>query len=318
MKKILLVLLMFVLVFSLFAEEAKVLPKGVLRVYVIPSYIFGNEAFDGNGDKQDAGDYTFFNLGGAVEYGLNDWVTAGFKWAPGINLSSDVDALPAKASMTGPFGLFVGAKLQLVGEKGLSQSDTIRFAVAPGIMIPMAFSYDPEEELTKAGAGDDYVIAPANNAFGLGARVYADYIVNKMFFINVYAEFIKFLAKDADKDFDAYFANLTGAGIKEVNYGYQLTTELEFYFSKPISEGLIFSAGFPVGYEYQPETTFDDVSPDSAEASYVLSINPNVSLFVTSLPLPLEFEASYKYPLMGQNALAKNVLTFQIKAYMKF
>ena len=77
------------------------------------------------------------------------------------------------------------------------------------------------------------------------------------------------------------------------------------------------SAGLPVGYESSPAVKYDG-EDGGEEASYTLSVNPNASLFVTSTPLPLEFKASYWYPLMGQNAMAKNVLTFQIKAYMKF
>ena len=325
MKKILLILLMFVLAFALFAEDAKVLPKGVIRAYVVPSYIFGSQEFDVNGDKVDSsdGNYTFFNLGGAVEFGVNDWITAAAQWAPGTNLYSDFSN-NASQSANGAFELFVGAKFQLVGEKGLSQSDSIRFAVAPGVMIPMAFSYDAAAEAlayiqTNFFANPtDYNAAPARGAFGLGARIYADYIVNKMFFVNLYAEYIKFLAKDVADDLAGTVSNTFGTTYKEVNFGYQLTTEVEFNFTKPLAEGLSMSAGLPVGYEYSPEVVFDDATPASAEASYTVSVNPNASLFVTSLPLPLEFKASYWYPLMGQNALAKNVLTFQIKAYMKF
>lgn len=340
MKKTLIILLMFVLAVSLFAEDAKVLPKGVIRAYVVPSYIFGSEMFDGNGDKvanaiQDipTGDYAFFNFGAAVEYGLTDWVTVAAQWAPGSNLYSDF-ADYAQAAGEGAFELFTGAKLQFIGEKGLSQSDTIRFAVAPGIMIPMAFSYDPEAEADNfaatmtyflssgfAGALTDFNAAPAVGAFGLGARIYADYIVNEMFFINIYGEFIKFLTKDAADDFVASAQNaLLGAGIVDVDYGFQLTTEVEFNFTKPLAEGLSMSAGLPVGFEYSPEVKYDDTDPDPAsdDTSYTLSVNPNASLFVTSLPLPLEFKVSYWYPLMGQNAMARNVITAQIKAYMKF
>lgn len=320
MKKTLLVLLMVTLAFAVFADDAKVLPKGVIRVYLVPSYVFGSQEFDADGEKvdSDTGDYTFFNLGGAVEYGVNDWITAAAQWAPGTNLYSDF-ADSENASSNGAFELFVGAKLQLVGDKGLSKNNTIRFAVAPGVMIPMAFSYDAETEAaayiqTNFYANPtDFNVAPANSAFGIGGRVYADYIVNKMFFINVYGEFIKFLEKDAENDF---VGSLNGNDT--VNYGYSLTTEVEFNFSKPLGEGLSMSAGLPFRYEFSPEVVYDDAAPDSDDAKFTLAINPNASIMVTSLPLPLEFKVSYSYPLLGQNAMAKNVLTAQIKAYMKF
>lgn len=333
MKKILLVMLMLVLAVAIFADDAKVLPKGVIRAYVIPSYIFGSQEFDEDGKKIDVsnGDFKVFNLGAAVEYGVNDWITAALQWAPGTILYSDFSGND-QLSTDGAYELFVGAKLQFVGEKGLSQSDVIRFAVAPGIMVPMAFSYDAEEEaanlaatvvysMSGGGAGslEDYNVAPAKGAFGLGARIYADYIVNKMFFINLYAEYIKFLEKDAADDFYAEVDRIINLKFHDtVNYGYSLTTEVEFNFTKPISEGLSMSAGLPFRYEYSPEPVYDDEDPDSANAKYILAVNPNASLFVTSLPLPLEFKASYSYPLIGQNEKAKNVLSFQLRAYMKF
>ncbi len=327
MKKMLLVLLMVTLAFAVFADDAKVLPAGVLRAYVVPSYIFGSQEFNADGEKVDSatGDYTFFNLGGAVEYGVNNWITVADQWAPGTNLYSDFADFDQQ-SANGAFELFTGAKFQFVGADGLSKNDIIRFAVAPGVMIPMAFSYNAEEEAANysatmtynlsgglSGALTNFNALPANNAFGLGARVYADYIVNDMFFINAYSEFIKFLEKDAENDFAG-----TLLGADTVNYGYQLTTEVEFNFTKPLAEGLSLSAGLPVGFEYSPEVVYDDETADSENASYTLSVNPNASIFVTSLPLPLEFKVSYKYPIMGQNAMAKNVLTTQIKAYMKF
>lgn len=327
MKKTLLVLLMVTLAIAVFADDAKVLPKGVIRINVVPSYIFGTEMFDTNGDKVAnatvlgaTGAYSFFNLGGAVEYGVNDWITAAAQWAPGTNLYSNF-ADQAKQSANGAFELFVGAKLQFVGSKGLSQNDTIRFAIAPGVMIPMAFSYDSAAEALNFVTSKDYNVAPSDGAFGLGGRIYADYIVNEMFFINVHGEFIKFLEKDASDNFAAELKKLTTGGAvtyDTVNYGYSLTTEVEFNFSKPLGEGLSMSAGLPFRYEFSPEVVYDDAAPDSDEAKFTLAINPNASIMVTSLPLPLEFKVSYSYPLLGQNAMAKNVLTAQIKAYMKF
>ena len=314
MKKALLVVLILGLMFAAFADDAKVMPKGVIRVYVVPSYVSGTEMFNYDGEKVDFayGDYSFFNLGAAVEFGINDWITGAVQWAPGMNLYSDFSSVPNQKA-EGPFELFTGAKFQLVGPAAPVQNDMFRFAAAAGVMIPMAFSYDAMDELIAAGGGNEYNIGVGTGALGIGARVYADYIINKMFFVNLYGEFIYFLEKDAEGDFLG-----TQSGADTVNYGYKLTGETELQFSTPLAGGLSLSAGLPVTFVYEPQTVYNDNEADSDFAKYTLSLNPNASVFVTSLPLPLEFKISDRFPLMGQGTLASNTLSLQIKAYMKF
>lgn len=332
MKRFLLVLLVFMLAFGLFADDAKVLPKGIFRFYLAPSYASGSESFDADGEKVDfttvngeESSYSFFNLGLALEYGVNDFISAAVQWAPGINLSSTFDGLDEQNS-TGLFEIFAGAKIQIIGPMAPVENDMIRLAVAPGVMIPMAFGYDAEAELenmtatlTYLGSGGyfgemtDFNADPANSAFGLGFRFYADYVINDMIFLNLYSEYIKYLEKDAENDLGGL-----AAGADTVNYGYKLTGELDVNFSKPLTDGLILSGGLPVVYTTSPEVVYDDAEADSDNASYTLAVNPDVSLFVTSLPLPLEFKVSYKVPLMGQNDMAMNTLTAQVKAYFKF
>jgi hypothetical protein len=328
MKKLLFVILVSLLAFGLFADDAKVLPKSVIRLYAVPSYAFGSQSFDGDGEKIDyaSGDYSFFNLGGAFEYGVTDWISAALQWAPGANLYSDFADFEQQHA-EGPFELFAGAKIQIVGPAAPVQSDSIRFALAPGVMIPMNFSYDVAEEAANyvstltfigsagaAGSLQDFNADPANSTLGLGGRFYLDYLATDFFFINLYSEFIKYLEKDADKDFAASAAGSTLG----VNYGFKLTSEMDFNFTKQINDGMSMSGGLPVGFVYNPETTYGDAEADSENASYTMYINPDVSVFVYSLPLPLEFQLSYKVPLMGQNSIASSTLTFQIKAYMKF
>ncbi len=325
MKKALLILLMSAIAFAAFADDAKVMPAGVIRTYVVPTYAFGSQSFDADGEKVDdaQGTSSFFNLGGAVEFGATDWISAAVQWGPGYNLYSDIEN-NENAKAIGAFELFTGAKIQILGDQGLVKNDKFRFAVAPGIMIPMSFGYDPEEELTNMGLGQEFNVDPATSAFGFGGRIYADYVINDMFFVNLYGEFIKFAAKDADKDFTATMTNAMMAPIpgftpyEKINYGYKLTTEVDFNFEKQLSETLILGGGLPVGFTYSPEYTFDDAEADSDNASYTVSVNPSLSAMVLALPLPVEFEVSYRMPLMGQNASVMNTLTAQIKAYMKF
>jgi hypothetical protein len=118
-----------------------------------------------------------------------------------------------------------------------------------------------------------------------------------------------------------------------------LTFELEPVYSAPIADGLIFSAGLPVNFLYTPaydysisgvggslKSNFGALGLDSekllndqfeSEAAYTLSLKPNVSLFLTKTFMPLEFKFQYQFPVMGQNTIARNNLTLQIKAYFK-
>jgi hypothetical protein len=91
-----LIALGFVLVMpNIFAEEAKVMPKQVGRFYVAPTLAFAPGAFDEDGEYEvyDSGEGSLraFNLGFALEYGINDWISGAIQWAPGVTVWSDVD-----------------------------------------------------------------------------------------------------------------------------------------------------------------------------------------------------------------------------------
>ena len=92
MKRILVLLLMLAVASLAFSDDALVLPKGVLRTYITAAYGFATSAYDADADKQDMSGlyegYKIFNLGGALEYGVTDWVSAAVQWAPGWNIWS--------------------------------------------------------------------------------------------------------------------------------------------------------------------------------------------------------------------------------------
>ena len=46
-----------------------------------------------------------------------------------------------------------------------------------------------------------------------------------------------------------------------------------------------------------------------------LNINPNVSVFLTKTPLPLEFKLQYYLPVWGKNTTIKHIFGLQVKAY---
>jgi len=120
-----------------FADDALVMPARVGRVYMTNSYAFANGEYDKDGNYDDYesgyGAFKLYNMGFAVEYGITDWITGAVQWAPGWNVWSDMDRTGMDANINGLYDIFVGAKIQIVGEKAPVQNSMFRFAVAPGI-----------------------------------------------------------------------------------------------------------------------------------------------------------------------------------------
>ncbi|MDX9958554.1 MAG: hypothetical protein RBT68_08950, partial [Spirochaetia bacterium] len=260
-----------------------------------------------------------YNLGFALEYGVTDWNSAAVQWAPGVNLRSEVDSAGDDINVNGLSDIFVGAKIQIVGEKAPVQSSAMRFAVATGAKIPLPGA-DMEEQFTNYIAGDATTFQQADkHVLGIGARGYFDYIINKLFYMNLYTEFTYYPieADYAEANVLNYYAVLLGAPYEKINYGYQLVVEAEPHFDYMLDNGIRVSAGLPITYVMTPNYELDEVEQDDTGTS-VLKLAPSVSAFLTKTPLPLEFKLGYSFPVMGVNVPATNALTFQAKAYFKF
>jgi hypothetical protein len=318
-----------------FADDALVLPKGVLRTYVVTAFVFTTGEYDDTGEytayESEDGALQAFNLGAAVEYGVIDWISAAVQWAPGYTIWSSLD-LPAPDDLqkiNGAFGIFAGAKVQLVGENAVFNSDMFRFALAPGVKIPMPMP-DWKKQGENAAAGKDYInpqyyLLLTKPAFAAGARVYFDFIVHKMFYINLYGEFMKYFDRTMDL---LEFAQATGyPGSKyeiETMFNYQYLAEIEPHFEMMLGEGLQLKIGAPVRYSFSPEydaiekTDLFGDTPMTMDKSYSLTVGPNVSLFLRTFVIPLEIKVGYTLPLMGESTLAQHTVSMQIKAYMKF
>jgi hypothetical protein len=328
MKKILIIALLVAVVALCFADDALVLPKGVMRVYLTGAYAFANEGWDENGDKQDLTNALFgdisnrlFNIGGAVEFGVIDWISAAVQWAPGWNVWSSLPNanVPAdKATANGPADIFAGAKIQIIGENAPIANETLRLAVAPGVKIPLP-GPDFSKEYTKAFVdGDKWIIeTPDRHVLGAGGRAYFDYVVNKMIYVNLYSEFIYFLKtiKREDVSFGDWYAVSLGAPNSDVDFGYDLTLEAEPHFEMMLG-GSRLGFGLPVTFNTSPDIKYNGTEqPDTA--SYLLSVSPNVSLFLMKFFLPTELKLGYTLPLVGKNADARNIILFQVKSYLR-
>jgi hypothetical protein len=350
MKKFLVLGLALLLLSSaLFADDAKVMPFKVGRLYVAPTYSFASGAYDDDGTYKayDDGSVKLFNLGFALEYGIIDWITAAVQWVPGWTPWSDLKAVTGAddTNTNGVADLFAGAKIQLAGEQAPIKTSAFRFSVAPGVIIPLP-GPDFEEELKNMANGDPATLNSMDkHVFAAGARVYFDYIINKYLFINLYNETIFYPIKgDLSKDGPTFYGTKAGIAaaqsnplimgiIGEVDYKYKLTFEIEPVFSMPLGgSGIDFAAGLPVNFKYRPAYEYSYSYPEalapaastldtafanyiSSDPAYILAINPNVSFFLTKTPLPLEFKFQYGLPLMGKNEMARNNATLQIKAY---
>jgi len=341
MRKFLLVCLALMCISSAaFADDAKVMPKRVGRLYIAPVLGFADTSFDHNGKETTFDKINFFNLGFALEYGIGDWITGAVQWTPGVTLSSDINgALPSslaipglEANMNDAADLFVGAKFQIIGPKAPVVSQQFRTAIAAGILIPLTSGPDFSKELTAIGGGANKATLSSmdNHSFGAGWRAYFDILLGKKFFINFYNETIFYLQKRDLIKYDVQHAGGYLQGNEElkgtINYQYRTTFEFEPVFETTIGPSVGFTAGLPVAFVHTPKYIYEyDSVVGQAMAGYAgiqdgfshqsMKITPGVQVFFYKTPLPIELKAQYQMPLYVRNGKAQNNLIFQLRIY---
>jgi hypothetical protein len=334
---------------AVFGEDAKTMPKMVGRLWLAPTFAFAPGGYDTDGDYESFGSgeksLKMFNLGFALEYGIIDWITAAIQWAPGVNVWSDVDyAIPldptgtvvsdSSVNVDGVADLFVGAKFQIAGAAAPLKTDRLRFAIGPGVKIPLP-GPDFEDQMENVLNNDPVTAENLDkHVFGVGARVYFDYIFNEHFFINLYNETIFYPIEGdiEDSSLTGYgtLATFKAMGVSDlegkVNYGYDLTFELEPVFSTSLGSGITFTAGLPVNYSYTPAYSYSiSTNVPGAESqvedalendpSHTLKVKPNVNFFFTSWFLPTEIGLTYAIPVWGKSTLARHEITLKVKLY---
>ena len=360
MKKIVSIVFALLLLSSgLFGDDALVLPARVGPIYLAPSFSFAMGSNDDEGEyiRFDDGTVQVFNLGFALEYGINRWITAAAQFAPGWTPWSNIEAASGfnNSNTNGFADIFAGAKLQLIGAQAPVKSEKLRFAIAPGVIIPLP-GPDFKKEVNNALAGSDATLSNMDkHVFAAGARLYFDLIFNRNFFVNLHNETIFYpLAQDLNNAGPTFYAakgamaqtpaiqQQLGAGAPlimdidgEANYKYRMKFEVEPKFTTPIGEGISFTAGLPMTYTFSPAPEYSFGFPDAiasaapalephmlsalaTDPSHSLGVSPSVSLFLTNTPLPLEFKLNYSYPLWGRNTMATHTAAFQVRAYFAF
>jgi hypothetical protein len=335
MKKIAILLVLCFLGGTMFlsADDASVLPARVGRVYLTPTFAFANGGYDTDGAYKSYGDgegtMRGFLLGAALEYGILDWISAAVQWTPGWMAASDVDTElgDSDVNINGVTDLFIGGKFQIVGEKAPVQTSMFRWSLATGIKVPFP-GPDYEEQAKNAGKGNAVTAANQDrHVLGLGVRSYFDYVVNENFYLDLYGEFIGYPVKGklSESGLTEYgiIQNLKGAQIEysdEVDYGFDLTLELEPVYSLPLAQGVRFTAGLPLTYQFSPAKKYDiniSVSELDEDSSHALNLKPSVAFFFTDFLLPTELKLNYSAPIAGNNKMATHSLTLQIKVYFR-
>ncbi|MDR2734247.1 MAG: hypothetical protein LBC99_06315 [Spirochaetota bacterium] len=355
MKKFLVVCLALMFISSvLVADDAKVMPARVGRLYIAPIFGSADTKYDQDGNKTEFDKISFFNLGFALEYGVIDWITAAIQWTPGVTLSSDIlGALPEQftaptslggmgvttANMNDMADLFVGAKFQIVGPKAPVISQQFRAAVAAGVAIPLTSGPDFSEEiaahmadLPNGGTGAVTLNKMDNHSFAAGWRAYFDILLGKKFFLNFYNETMFYLQKRDLFKYDTGHAlvNTVGGGVDElagtINYQYKTTFEFEPVFETTFGPSVGFTAGLPVNFVSTPKYIYEYDSPvgeaiagaygiQDGFAHQTLKVTPGVQVFFYKTPLPIELKAQYAIPLYVRNGTALSNLVFQLRIY---
>jgi hypothetical protein len=322
-KLLVLTLVQFVVALISFADDARLLPKGVLRVRTIGGYTVATHSFDADGDRvalSGNDSMQTVNVGAAMEYGVLGGFNLLTSWAPGYNVYSKLASDDLK-KINGPFDLSFGATLQILGERAVFRklrNDTFRFNFALGVLIPMPGADFNQQSLNRFDGLQYIAWDPDRHAPGPWARANFDFVVNRAFFINLYSEFITYLTDHQDWLLPMPF----GVAAGDVRWAEQLTVEAEPHFEMDIARGMQLKAGLPLTFIIWAPTEYLGIDAPDSEG-YRLNLRPRVGLFFHALRVPIEAEIGYSYPLLGKNVgsirgYANQAITVQLMAIADF
>ena len=302
-----------------FADTASVLPAMVGRVRLVPAFMLTPGAWDDKGKKESYDDtQQVFNLGLALEFGITDWINAAILWAPGWTPWSSHAGGSKDATSNGMADIMLGAKFLILGEKAPIENDMFRFAVTAGVLVPL-----PGPDVSKEVGKSKPNMPIDKHVFGIGAWLDFDWLINESFTLNFHNDTRIYPIKQDLKNSTDYaglaLLIITGGGDPgkwKINHKYSMDFELEGSYSMPLADGIILNAGLPVAYSFTPGKEYSGQGASmSGKSGYVFSVKPNVGVFLTNTPLPMEFVLQYGLPLMGKNAGISHVISLQFKTY---
>jgi hypothetical protein len=322
---------------SVRADDALVLPAGAWRFYLVPTWTTVHASYDAHGERQrippGSGRIESFNLGYALEYGVNNWLSAGFQWSPGTTLSSSFD-YPApdpmrrdKARLNDAFDALAGFKVQLVGSTvrdprratGLFQSDALRMAFAFGVKFPLT-AIDWSREAANLANGRTYLVQAADRHLVAPIlSLHVDFVVLKNgrseFFVNLYSQYIPYLSKAKYRETGlAPYLNPAMADVK-IDYGYDVLIEVDpRYETWVIPRALRLGVYLPVRRKGAPATELDGVGQNNE--SYRATFSPTLDLFALISGVPLELRIGYQHTFAGRNAPLANTVVILFRAIL--
>ena len=331
---VLMLLLMLSAVLS-YADDALMIPAGVLRISPGAGFGFTVAEYDDSWKRveipKEGGRLYEIAVGTSIGLGLTDWLTAVIEWTPGFNVWSTFD-YPAgtdhpdypdppitdleNAKIIGPYVIYTTVKFQLVGRDAPIKFDPLRLVLAPVVKIPLP-QPDWQKQADRMSDGDNYIYRMADkHSFGAGARAYVDLILTKSFYVNLFGEFL--LNFNAQFDDTALWGPVAGTS-GSINYGGVQTAELEPHFETEVGGTLKLGIGLPVRYSVVGEDTMETGGGDWVEfyRKKLLSISPNVCLSFPEARVPVQMELAYKLPLIGSNVPARHTLSLLVSTDLK-
>ncbi|MDR2103896.1 MAG: hypothetical protein LBP42_07330 [Treponema sp.] len=319
-----LVLGLFCCFAPVFAESARVLPARSFRFETVPcftlaAYYYGFDRKYARFQKNE-GAFKTLNLGFSAALGITDWLTAALRWNPGWNIWSQKEQILEPSHeilLTGFYDLLAEIKIQIAGPRGLFKMQGLRLALAPEIKIPLP-GPNYEEQAAKLERGEPIIMENLDrHIFGLGGRIYFDYLINNMFALTVLGEAIFYppLLKLKDAGLDEYLS--AGPYIPAdsmVRYMGDLNLKIGLHFEKALSRSLVFGAGLPLNYLMNCGTWYYSYLKNKG-TEFLLSLQPNISFFFFQLPIPVNLQFRYSLPLGGENQNAAHAFALSIKIY---
>jgi hypothetical protein len=295
------VLILAIVILPIHANDATTMAPGMLRITQSTLFMLLPGEFDANGSyrayKAKEGFIRALNFGLGLELGLNDWITGGLQWVPGVTVWSSRDDLPPmdKATLNGLFDLLIGAKFQLVGLKAPLRHERLRLTLSPYLMLPLP-GPDWKKETENLFASKSFVSADTDlHAWALGGRFNADLLIAQPFFIALFGD----AALYAPVEKAALLSGPLTDGTGKNKYEYSFTFEfgLEPQYSLELG-GLALTAGLPLKMAIIPRYARDGAT--APVGTQELTIEPRVLVQLPQLGLPLEAELSYGFPIAGR------------------
>jgi hypothetical protein len=288
MKRFILFLSLSVIMISLaFAEDAVVLPAGVLRVDADATIGFVSEGWNFDGKKTDMPDAVIMGNALGTAYGFTEWFTAALDWMPGVadtdltNIDIGNDGDGAAEIYEGLSDFSIKAQFQIIGNTGLIESRRFRMRLTPGLVIPFP--------------GIDDKDSSGNHTWGVGGEVSLDTLFGDSFFVNTRSEFYWFPLDNKSK----------------TNNEGELLLEAGPHYTVSIG-GVCLAFELPVNWTMSLDN--DNDIPTGGPVSYLLSLRPALALKLTR-PFAVDIIVEYTIPLYGKNNYISHTIAIKAPVY---